>query len=205
MKLVSKFQNYPHVNAEDIDEAMLWDKFKSGDKEAYAFIYENYSDILYQYGMQLTNNCDLVEDAIQDLFVCIWRTKTNLCAVKSIKFYLITCLRREVFKKIKKDNKIYSFDIQNEEHSVTSNSIEDDMLEEEILEEKNHKVQKVFKGLSKRQREILYLKFFENHSYQQIAQILGLDLKYTYNTASKAYNILKKNIVFVLCIFSQVN
>jgi RNA polymerase sigma factor (sigma-70 family) len=187
-----------------LPDEILWHEFQNGNKEAYGFIYENYADNLYNYGMQITNNIELVEDAIQDLFVEMWRCKNNLAAVKSIKFYLFTCLRREIYKKVKKDSKSSSLENIKPKHLESFISIEDDILIQESIVEKNIKVNNIIKSLCKRQREILYLKFFENQSYQQISELLGLDLKYTYNTASRAFNLIKKNYTlsfFFLLLF----
>ncbi|CAN5403847.1 sigma-70 family RNA polymerase sigma factor [soil metagenome] len=184
------------------DEEILWCNFQNGDKTAYSFIYEKYSDNLYNYGMQLVNNENLVEDSIQDLFVNLWRCRKNLAPVKSVKFYLITCLKREITKKIKKENKfISSYMVFDQKPFQFNISREEDMIEAQASFEKKEKLQIILLSLSKRQREIIYLKFYEDLSYSQIADHLGLDLKYTYNVASRAFGLIRKRFVSVFSFF----
>jgi RNA polymerase sigma factor (sigma-70 family) len=190
-----------HLSKEK-DEGSLWREFQNGNKAAYSFIYEQYSDNLYNYGMQLVKNSDLVEDAIQDIFINLWRCRKNLTRVKSIKFYLLTCLRREIIKKIKKENRFISDYNPSDQKSFQftfNRCIEDDMIEEEASLEKQEKLHRILLSLSKRQREIIYLKFYEDLSYSQIAEHLRLDLKYTYNVASTAFGLIRKHFVSPLC------
>jgi RNA polymerase sigma factor (sigma-70 family) len=186
----------------EMDEGSLWREFQNGNKTAYSFIYEQYSDNLYNYGMQLVKNNDLVEDAIQDLFVNLWRCRKNLTAVKSVKFYLLSCIRREIIKKIKTENKFISDDQAVEQKSFQFyGSLEDDMIEEQASLERTGKLREIMLSLSKRQREIIYLKFYEGLTYSEIAESLGLDLKYTYNVASKAFGLIRKHFIPVVCCF----
>ncbi|MEO5602420.1 MAG: sigma-70 family RNA polymerase sigma factor [Cyclobacteriaceae bacterium] len=192
-----------HVQiSNETDEGSLWLEFQSGNKAAYSFIYEQYSNNLYNYGMQMVRNNHLVEDAIQDLFVNLWRCRKNLTPVKSIKFYLLTCLRREIIKKIKKENKFIRDNRACDQKSFQfRTSVEDEIIEEEVSVEKKEKLDHVLQRLSKRQREIIYLKFYEDLSYPQIAEHLGLDLKYTYNVASRAFGLIRKHFVSAFCCF----
>lgn len=195
----------PVQRSYETNERSLWCEFQRGNKTAYSFIYQQYSDNLYNYGMQLTNNSDLVEDVIQDLFVNLWRCKKNLTPVKSIKFYLLTCLRRAIVKEIKKERRFISDDVALDQMSFQFNrSIEDDMIEEQTCLERKVKLQHILVSLSKRQREIIYLKFYEDLSYSQIAEHLGLDLKYTYNLASRAFGLIRKHFLSgVCCVLSS--
>lgn len=184
------------------EEGSIWREFQHGNKSAYSYIYEQYSDKLYNYGMHLVANNELVEDAIQDLFVNLWRCRENLASVKSITFYLLTCLRREIIKKIKKENRFITSDHASDKMSFQfSRSLEDDMIEEQVCFERKMKIDHILLSLSKRQQEIIYLKFYEDLSYCQIAEQLGLDLKYTYNVASRAFCIIRKHFVSASACF----
>jgi RNA polymerase sigma factor (sigma-70 family) len=192
----------------DTNDGSAWREFQSGNKTAYSFIYQKYAGNLYNYGMQVVRNKDLVEDVIQDLFVGLWRRRRNITPVRSVKFYLLTCLRRAIVKEIQKANRFTSDDIAWNQMSFQFNpSIEDDIIEAQTSLERKTKLHGILLSLSARQREIIYLKFYENLSYPQIAENLGLDIKYTYNVASRAFCLIKKHFS-ALCycsLFLSIN
>ena len=54
-------------------DQMIWESFLCGDDEAYTYIYRQYSQALYAYGMHFTSDKGLVEDCIQDVFIKIFQ------------------------------------------------------------------------------------------------------------------------------------
>ena len=56
-----------------MSEAEIWSRFRSGDQDAFADVYNLYVDDLYRYGMKMVDgNRDLVIDAIHDVFVKLY-------------------------------------------------------------------------------------------------------------------------------------
>ena len=66
------------------DQNPIWEQFKKGDKKAYAHIYYQYFDHLYDYGCRLSAHTELVEDCIQELFIRLWKRKEQLHEVESV-------------------------------------------------------------------------------------------------------------------------
>ena len=61
----------------------LWQNFLQGDKEALSGIFLNVHDDLFRYGFKLSGNENLVKDAIQDLFLKLWKNRSNLKPVEN--------------------------------------------------------------------------------------------------------------------------
>ena len=61
----------------------LWQNFLQGDKEALSGIFLNFHDDLFRYGFKLSGNENLVKDAIQDLFLKLWKNRSNLKPVEN--------------------------------------------------------------------------------------------------------------------------
>jgi RNA polymerase sigma factor (sigma-70 family) len=74
--------------------------------------------------------------------------------------------------------------------------------EQNTLEWKNKLVQ-ALNSLSPRQREAIYLRFFDNLTYEQIAQVMSLTVPTLYDLLSKAVKKLKAffNSVVTLLLF----
>jgi RNA polymerase sigma factor (sigma-70 family) len=50
------------------------------------------------------------------------------------------------------------------------------------------------RGLTGRQREAIYLRFYEGLSYQEVADLLGISVKATYKMMARALLHLKENM-----------
>ena len=66
------------IHIENTDDSLLWQAFKRGEREAFELLYKKYFKILGAYGLRLNSNKDLVEDAIHDVFIELWRRKEFL-------------------------------------------------------------------------------------------------------------------------------
>ena len=180
----------------------LWEGLHSGDQKAYANIYEHYIGALYTYGKKLSSNTSLVEDAIQEVFIELWRYRTSLGQVRSIKAYLFTCLRRQLIKSIKKE-KIW---VLNEDYLQDDNfefefSAQELLIREQDKQAETERIKKALDKLTRRQKEIIYLKFFQELSYEEIGQMMDLSHRSTYNLVSKALTMLRDKLIFLCLLF----
>lgn len=169
----------------------IWNAFRQGDKRAYAQIYELHFTSLYSYGKKFISDDFLVEDAIQELFITLWRTKERLSAVDNIKFYLFRSLRRELHRLDEKEKSVKMVDFesfaltgiyQNEEHAELTDS-----------EELSQKLTAVLKSLPKRQLEAITLRYYENFGIEEIASIMDISEKTVRNTLHNSLTLLRKN------------
>ena len=70
-------------------------------------------------------------------------------------------------------------------------SNEDLIIENEYTKEQSAKLQKALASLSRRQREVVYLRFYQNLSYSEIADLMSMQVESVYNLISKAIGALK--------------
>jgi RNA polymerase sigma factor (sigma-70 family) len=75
----------------------------------------------------------------------------------------------------------YPFDIPNEYDFSQEFSIESLIIEKQVSEEKAEKLRKVLSQLSKRQNEIIYLKFYQHLDHGQIAEQMDISRQSVYN------------------------
>ena len=182
------------TSQEKIDSE-IWTSFKQGDKKALDYVFEKYVRLLYAYGAKITSNTSLVEDSIQDLFVELWHRRASLSDVTSIKFYLLKSLRRKIVRNLAKINEIGVDESTLEDYEMEVEfSQEFKIIQEQVSLEQRDKLFKALALLTKRQREAIYLKFYEKISYEEIAEIMNLGIKSTYNLIGKAIDILRNNI-----------
>jgi len=71
----------------------LWKQFLAGNKPAFSLIYKNYVADLFQFGLRISPNKELVKDTLQELFVSLWNKQKSLPAVDNVKSYYHPILR----------------------------------------------------------------------------------------------------------------
>lgn len=156
-------------------EVGAWEDFLSGDDNALGFIYSQNIDRLYNYGRQFTANHSLVKDSIQDVFINLIDCRDRLKPAKSPKTYLFACLRRKILEgksKLKKESDIFT-DSLDEGFYITIDESSFFIDSKLSLDEKKL-LEQHCNALPVRQREIIIMRFFENLSYEEIAEIMGL-------------------------------
>ena len=179
----------------------LWESLIHGDESAYSFIYEHFIDDLYGYGKNICTHRTLVEDAIQDVFTDLWKYKSNLASVRSIKAYLLISLRRKILRLLQKEKLfIVHNDKLPEDNFHWENSIQDILIQEQDLKIKIKRIEKAMGQLTRRQKEIIYLRYFQDLSHQEIAEMMGLNQRSTYNLVSKAINLLKDKLIILIIL-----
>jgi len=172
-----------------LHDKALWSKVIEGDKDALAFIYKTYFNSLYQYGMKLQPDEGLVKDCIHDLFVTIWFSRERLSVTDSIKYYLLASLKRKIASQQQKGLLGRLWD----DSPTFTSSHEEVLIGEQSNLELRAKLGKIMDKLPRRQKEILYLRYYEGLDTKETAAIMELSVNSTYVLLSKALNYLKKN------------
>jgi RNA polymerase sigma factor (sigma-70 family) len=184
-----------------------WNAFKQGDWDAYTSLYEEFYAPLNNYGAKFTEDTDLVQDAIHDLFVQLWTSRNNLGIPASVKNYLFKSLRTMLFRKMQSQSKLVNLD------GVVSSGNFNVSFEQELPlkveeQELRKQVAAMIGQLSDRQQEIIFLRFYEGASYDEIAEIMGISINSAYKLLYKALESLqrilnKRSFTLLCCILLQ--
>jgi RNA polymerase sigma factor (sigma-70 family) len=188
-----------NIAIESKDENHLWQLLLQGDKTALTEVMDSYMNALYNYGIRFSVDRNIVEDCIQNLFVGIWQRKDFLNTPVNLKSYLFSSLRRMVLRKAKllKNVPVVSIDENDSFGFDFDFSIEHTMIQQEESRITAKKINDLMATLTKRQKEIIYLKFFENLNREEIADILEISFQSVSNLLQKALkNMRSFNDIF---------
>ncbi|GAA4307609.1 sigma-70 family RNA polymerase sigma factor [Compostibacter hankyongensis] len=181
----------PIAQVEDIE---LWKSFKSGSEAAYRRLYEQYAPVLYSYGCKVCNDEPLVKDCLQDLFFNVWRTRDNLSYTTSIKYYLFRALRREIIRKLSRRLEI-AHRMAGAGLEMAERSAEEILIANEDVYIRDQTLKQALSRLSVRQREAIYLRFYENAPFEDIAAIMNITPRAAYKLIYRAIEALQKTYV----------
>ena len=175
-------------------EKQLWQRFKEGSEEAFSSIYHTHYNVLYNYLNKIGRDENLSNDCIQDLFFKLWRDREKLGDVQSIKFYLLTSARRAILKKIKKerafDKKIKAAGYHETDITFAQEEL---LIQDEEADELKKKIADLLNSLPKRQKEAIYLKYYEGLSYDEVAELMEVNYQSVVNLIYKAFQAFKKH------------
>ena len=184
------------------NDQQLWSNFKAGNHDAYTIIIQRYFKPMFIYAIRLSKDQDFVKDCIQDVFYNLWKRRENISHAESVKSYLFTAIRFRIYREQKKWN---NFDELNDDYAFDAEiSIEVKLIEDQNTVELKRKLETVLKNMPPRQKEILYLRFYENMDHGRIAQIMGLNQQVVYNLLHKSLLRLRKDWGVLLIIFSSL-
>jgi len=186
---------------------VIWTRFKSGDQEAFAVLYNQHINALYNYGIKLCKDSDIVKDALQDLFLELFLSRDKLrISPENLKFYLLLALKRNLIKKLKAGRKI-SHEFNASLDFESQYSIEFQIIEQEKDEEINRKISDAIRQLPPKQKEAIYLRFNESLEYGEIAAILDITVESVRKQVHRALKTVREivgneviNILFAIML-----
>lgn len=180
-----------------MNDLTLWQRLKEGDKTALEQIYKNHAAQLLKYGRKFTRNDQLIEDCVQDLYIELWRNREGLGMTDSIHRYLLVALRRKVIRQLDKSKKRVSDTEPTELDFEAEISIDHVLIEQELSEERAAQLKAAMQNLSKRQKEVIYLKYISGLDYEDISEVMEVNYQSARNLVSAALRAIKKQILSI--------
>lgn len=173
-----------------------WKAFIStGCDKSFSRIYHDHFDLLYYIGLKYTsNNTQVIEDSIQNVFVYLLKKRKSLTEVTNVKAYLVKSFRRQLLVDLKKQSRFTLSDHFPEERFGYFNGIEQTIAEKEESDELKQAMRKSLAKLSPRQQEIIYLRYDCELAYEDIANILEISVDSCYKSVYRSVRILKTSI-----------
>lgn len=162
---------------------------KGKDTLELEIIYSEYAKELYAYGLSFCPDKQRVEDAIHDMFLDLFNHWPAFMASRNRKRYLFASLRHKIYHLTSKDR--IEFDLPMERMSEPA-TIEDSIINEEKRQYDLSLAKEMVSNLNMHQREILYLRFVEKMSFDEIATIMSINRQSAQNLFQRAIGKLRR-------------
>ena len=170
--------------------------FTQGDLKVFERIHRNMYHSLCLFGGKISAETDVVDDAVQEAFIALWRKRKDLDNIFRIKAYLYTTVKNKLLTHIRL-KKTVSLE-------YTLIEIDDESLNHQVFREEVYKVLRVeISKLPERTRLVINFKM-NGYTNKEIAKALDISIN-TVKTLqragySKLRNQLKDNLIVVLLI-----
>jgi RNA polymerase sigma factor (sigma-70 family) len=170
----------------------IWLHISQGNKVAYSELYVFYYKIFFNYGRKFTDDISLLEDALQECLMDIWSRREKLVSIQTPHTYLFSAFRYTLFRKIRQSARLKVYNLSGP--ADPQFGIEHIIIKKEEESELNLKLQQAIRELTSRQREAIFLRFYEGLSYEEVAEVLGISVKATYKIMARALLQLKETL-----------
>ena len=187
------------TSKESISDEELWKELQGGSSIAFHQIYKRYAQSLFNYGKKFTSQRELVEDCIQELFIGLWKYKEKLGDVKNLQSYLLISFRRTLMQELQKAKRLQLANKKNVKFEIVL-SPEWKKINWEIEKEQSQSLLNELNKLPEKQREALFLRYYEGLSCQEISAIFEMNPQSVYNLLNRAVNLLKKRLLISILI-----
>jgi RNA polymerase sigma factor (sigma-70 family) len=172
-------------------DIVLWESFRNGDRTAFEALFRQHYEILFRYGNQFTADTELLEDTIQELFIELWQAKSK-APVMSVKGYLLKSLKYKLLKAFRQRGRIQQLPADTDIFFEWSHDIF--LITQQENAEKKQRVLEALGSLSNRQKEIIYLKYYQNLSYDEVSEIMNINYQVARNLLYQAIRSLKNRL-----------
>lgn len=179
----------------------LWESFRKGDAEAFAALFRQHYETLFRYGNKFTSDTELLEDSIQELFIELWQAKTAT-PVLSVRAYLLKALKYKLLKVFRQKGRLLSLTAGNDISFEWSH--ESFLIAQQENAEKKKRVLGALERLSSRQKEIIYLKYYQNLSYEEVSEIMNINYQVARNLLYQAIKSMRSLLTGTMELFLLV-
>jgi len=178
-----------------ISDPELWQSIREGNRSALESLYKRHYPALFRYGIKLNSNKEQVQDCLQDLFFNIWLKKDSLKEVTSVRFYLMKWLKREIIRMLTGKNssqKIVPIESDGEELGIEV-ELGDFLEKKDFDTQRAILIKRALADLTKKEREVVYLRFFMGLGYEEISLIMNVNYQVVMNYMHRAMKALREN------------
>jgi RNA polymerase sigma factor (sigma-70 family) len=183
-------------------DTVYWNRLKKGDSQALGYFYDKYVDRLFIAAMRMTGNRELAKDALQEVFIELWNYRNTISDITHSHSYLVKVMRSILIKKLKKES-LTSYSLVEESLVFSEQSMEDIIISSDTDKEKETRLHKALTNLTKRQKLVLEMRFYQGLSYEQIAVKLSMNYQSVNNLAFRTILRLRSQlhaILLIICV-----
>ena len=176
-------------------DAQLYVRMRAKDQSALEELYDRYERLVYSFAYRMTQNAQMAEDTVQEVFIKLWKEHAPYTEDKG-KFssWLLTMTRNtslDALRKKGKQQEVGLLDKDAEQIKVPIEEMPEQMLE---WKEKGAVLQKAISRLKVEQRTIVELFYFNGLSQESISSKLDIPLGTVKSRIRLALQHLRKHL-----------
>jgi RNA polymerase sigma-70 factor (ECF subfamily) len=180
-----------NFNCLEISDKDLVVELRNGNEVVFESLFKSYYERLCNYANTFINDIDEAEEMVQGTFLTLWEKHATIDIHTSLKSYLYRAVHNNCLNRIKHN----SVRKEHREEFLHYADIEYEHTSQEILgKELEQKINSAIESLPPQCQTVFKLSRFENLTYNEIAEQLGISVKTIENHMIKALRILREQL-----------
>ncbi len=182
----------PYTNEEQILEAL-----QAGDRPALRHIFDAHYEMVCQAIMRLVQDRSTSEDLAQEVFIRFWEKRAQIQIKTSLSAYLRRMAINEGLMYLRRQKRWETDELEAGREAGAEVSGEDVLLQDEL----GQRIRQAIQQLPPRCRAVFQLSRYEELTYKEIADQLGISVKTVEHQMGKALRVLKERLRAYLHFF----
>lgn len=172
----------------------LTENWQHGDVNAFETLYRQYEKLVYRTAYLITGSREAAENTLQEVFISVWKSRHTY---DSNKGKLTTWLHRITVNECsRKKSRKASTTISLEEKMIDLPDMKHQSQPEDVLINKMEyeRLRRAMDALDTKHRSVLVLRYFNDLSYQEIAEALEIPLGTVKSRLNQSLRYLKEQM-----------
>jgi RNA polymerase sigma-70 factor (ECF subfamily) len=193
------------VNVEALSDHELVAAARDGDELAFQEVVRRYRTPITNFVYRMLNDYEMAVDLAQETFVRVYTSIGRYEANYSFSTYIYRIASNLAISELRKRKRrrvvsLFGIFTGDDGEAVELDPVDERKVPEEVVLEDERKaaVQRAIASLPEKYRTALVLRDIEDHSYEQIAEILGLSEGTVKSRINRARNLLREKLGYLL-------
>jgi len=172
----------------------LAEKWQSGDMAAFEGLFRQYQKLVFRTAYLITGSKEVAEDALQEVFISVWKSRHTYDPNKG---KLTTWLHRITVNQCsKKKARKVPTTVSLEEKGIDLPEMKQQpQLEDTLISKLEYeRLLRAMDSLDTKHRSVLVLRYFNDLSYQEIAEALEIPLGTVKSRLNQSLRYLKEQM-----------
>jgi RNA polymerase sigma-70 factor (ECF subfamily) len=163
---------------------------RGGDRRAFERLFRAWYGSLAEYAARLLGNADTAEDAVQEVFVSVWRRREDLPEFGKLAAYLHRAVRNRALNQMRDQQTAERWATAAEIDRPPAPEADAGVLHAELADT----IERAVAELPPRTREVFYLSREKGLTYNEIAAALDISVKTVETLMGRALRALRERL-----------
>ena len=178
---------------------------RNGNVVVFETLFRDYYERLCNYANTMLNDMDEAEEMVQHTFLTVWENRENMAIHTSVKSYLYRAVHNGCLNKLKHNKVRQKHD---EYYKQQSENAFENGAQELLGNELEKQINDAINTLPPQCKTVFVLSRFENMTYAEIAEQLGISIKTVDKHMVKALKIMRGHLkdylpILILLLFCK--
>ena len=184
------------ISGQTDDELLIL--LQKGNERAFTAIYERYHKLLYVLAYKYLKDNDTAKDAVQQIFLKLWESRSLFSIHINLRNYLYTMLKNHLLNEIRNN---YTALEKNYELAQETIEYENEILSKLEEKEMTEQLYRAIDGLPEQKKAVCLYKLKDSLSNQEIAEKMQISIPTVKTHYSQAIKLLREHFDKLLILF----